>query len=69
MIAIEMSCACGSSLSISGDDKEAEQIWHLTHRFTAAHQECGFVKPPASDIEVNRKFKKHVFRPKEEDDE
>lgn len=69
-MAIEMSCACGSSLSISGDDKEAEQIWHLTHRFTAAHQECGFVKPPSSDLEANRKFKRRVIKPfNEEDDE
>ena len=69
MMAIEMSCACGSSLSISGDDKESDQIWHLTHRFTAAHQECGFVRPTSSDIESTRKFKKHVFRPIEDDDE
>ena len=69
MMAIEMACACGSSLSLSGDDKESEQIWHLTHRFTSAHQECGFVRPPSSDIEANKRFKKHVFRPIEDDDE
>lgn len=69
MMAIEMSCACGSSISITGDKEETEQIWHLTHRFTAAHQECGFVKPPSSDLDANIKFKRHVFRPKEDDDE
>ncbi len=69
MMAIEMSCACGSSISISGDEKETEQIWHLTHRFTSAHQECGFVRPPVSDIEGTRVFKKRVFKPLEDDDE
>lgn len=69
MMAIEMSCACGSSLSISGDDKESDQIWHLTHRFTAAHQDCGFVQPPAVEFDAKRKFKRHVIKPFNEDDE
>jgi hypothetical protein len=71
MIAIEMSCGgCESSLSISGDDKESEQVWHLTHRFTAAHTVCGFVRPPSVEQEASRKFKRRVIKPfNEEDDE
>jgi hypothetical protein len=71
MITIEMSCGgCESSLSIAGDDKESEQIWHLTHRFTAAHTECGFIRPPSVETEATRPMKKRIIKPfNEEDDE
>jgi hypothetical protein len=70
MIAIEMSCGtCESSLHISGDDKESEQIWHLTHRFTAAHTSCGFVNPPSVERENSRPFKKRVIKPFTEDED
>jgi hypothetical protein len=71
MITIEMSCGgCESSLLIAGDEKESEQVWHLTHRFTAAHTACGFVNPPSVDKEAGRRMKKRVIKPfNEEDDE
>jgi hypothetical protein len=70
MVAIEMSCACGANLSLTGDKEETEQLWHLTHRFTAAHTVCGFVKPPSVEQEATRKFKRRVIKPfNEEDDE
>ena len=70
MIAIEMTCGgCESSLMISGDDKESEQVWHLTHRFTSAHTVCGFVNPPSVDAEARRPMKKRVIKPFTEDDD
>jgi hypothetical protein len=70
MITIEMSCGgCESSISIAGDDKESEQIWHLTHRFTAAHTTCGFIKPPSVDNEAHRPMKKRFIQPFSEDND
>jgi hypothetical protein len=68
---IEMSCGgCESSLSIAGEEKDSEQIWHLTHRFTSAHTVCGYVNPPSVDKEASRPMKKRVIKPfTEEDDE
>ena len=69
MVAIEMSCACGASLSLTGDKDETEQLWHLTHRFTSAHTVCGFVDAPSVDKEKRVPMKKHFFKPIIEDDE
>jgi len=69
MVAIEMSCACGATLSLTGDKEETEQLWHLTHRFTSAHTVCGYIDAPAVDKERRVPMKKHFFKPIIEDDE
>jgi len=69
MVAIEMSCACGASLSLTGDKEETDQLWHLTHRFTSAHTVCGFVDLPSVDKEKRMPMKKHFLKPLKEDDE
>lgn len=69
-VAVEMTCACGASLSITGDENATEQVWHLTHRFTSAHTICGYVDAPPVDIEQRIPMKKHFLKPvKDEDDE
>lgn len=70
---LEMTCACGASIQMDGDDNETAALM-LSHRFAEAHVECGFVTSSRSNdaektVRHELKFKpKKIYHDEDEED-
>jgi len=62
---IEMTCSCTATFQIEAEeDNTLAMLW--AHQFVNAHQGCGFMLPPVTDVEEKTKRYDITYREERE---